>query len=158
MCIRDRSLQGAAAIFTKLTIGDGLVSQIPALLVAVAAGVLVTRAQRPVDLSREAVSQMSKPIVLVTAAAFLCLLVLTDLPALPLLAIAAGCLAFAWLSNQNGESESKVTESETEKSLPTNEPTMDRLLQNDLIAIELGVDLIPSVSYTHLTLPTTPYV
>ncbi len=134
-------LSGAASTFTKLTIGDGLVSQIPALLVAVAAGVLVTRAQRPVDLSREAVSQISKPIVLVTAAVFLGLMVLTDLPAVPLLAIAAGCLAFAWFANQ--QNESQFSQAEAEKPPVASEPTLDRLLQNDLIAIELGVDLIP---------------
>ena len=129
----------ATGTFTKLTIGDGLVSQIPALLIAMAAGLLVTRSQRSVDLSRESMGQISKPIVLITAAVFLGLLVLTELPALPLIVIASGCLAFAWMSAKSAQT---TDEPEIEKPQPAADMSMDRLLQNDLISIELGVDLI----------------
>ncbi|QEG23284.1 flagellar biosynthesis protein FlhA [Mariniblastus fucicola] len=137
----NMSLPDAAATFTKLTIGDGLVSQLPALLIALAAGILVTRSHRKTDLSREAVQQvLAKPIVLVTAAVFLGLLVLTKLPMIPLLSVGAICLLFAWTgSQQKSNSESDTA---PEPPAPVKEISIDRLLTNDLMEIELGLDLI----------------
>ena len=135
------SLPEAAAIFTSLTIGDGLVSQIPALLIALAAGILVTRSHKKADLSRDAVQQvLARPIVLITAAAFLGLLVLTKLPMIPLLTVGAVCLLFAWTAtHQNAETK---TESKPEPTPVAKDISIDRLLTNDLMEIELGLDLI----------------
>ena len=59
-------------IFTKLTIGDGLVSQIPAFIVSVAAGMLVTRSTGQTNMGEEVLGQLlAKPIALVVAAGFL---------------------------------------------------------------------------------------
>ena len=139
--MHNMSLAEAAAIFTKLTIGDGLVSQLPALLIALAAGILVTRSHKKTDLSREAVGQvLARPIVLITAAAFLCLLVLTKLPMIPLLTVSAVCLFFAWTGSQT-DSNSK-TEVKPEPVAPAKEISIDRLLTNDLMEIELGLELI----------------
>src|SRR5271170_7903625 len=82
------SLSEAANVFTRLTIGDGLVSQIPAFLTSLAAGLIVTRSSSSTDLSRDVVGQLfSHPGVLATAAAFLGLMALTPLPKLPLLTL-----------------------------------------------------------------------
>ena len=138
------SIGEAAAIFTKLTIGDGLVSQLPALLVALAAGILVTRSHKKSDLSREAVQQvLARPIVLVTAAAFLGLLVLTKLPMIPLLTVGSICLLLAWSGSQ--QSKMKKAESKPEPAPLAKEISIDRLLTNDLMEIELGLELIPLV-------------
>jgi flagellar biosynthesis protein FlhA len=91
------SLGEAVNVFTKLTIGDGLVSQVPAFLTALAAGLIVTRSSSSTDLSRDVVSQLfSQPAVLGTSAAFLGLMALTPLPKVPLLALggALGAGAF----------------------------------------------------------------
>ena len=91
------SLAEAVNVFTKLTIGDGLVSQIPAFLTSLAAGLIVTRSSSSTDLSRDVVGQLfSRPSVLGTAAAFLGLMALTPLPKLPLLTLggALGAAAF----------------------------------------------------------------
>jgi flagellar biosynthesis protein FlhA len=136
------SLTAAAGTFTKLTIGDGLVSQLPALLIAMSAGILVTRTHRKTDLSREAVRQvMSRPIVMVMAAVFLGLLVLTKLPMLPLLTVAAVCLVFAWNGNREKQNQPEQP-AVIEKAAAPTENTIDRLLTNDMMEIELGVDLI----------------
>ena len=88
-----------ADVYTKLTIGDGLVSQIPALLISLAAGLLVTRGSSSVNLPAEFLRQMfSRPEVLAVAGAFLILLIFAKLPAIPLLLLAAACLALAWYS------------------------------------------------------------
>ena len=140
--MNSMSLTEAASIFTKLTIGDGLVSQLPALLIALAAGILVTRSHKKTDLSREAVQQvLARPIVLVTAASFLVLLVLTNLPMLPLLTVGAVCLVLAWVASQQKSNQSTRPKVES-KPAPVKEVSIDRLLTNDLMEIELGVDLI----------------
>ena len=92
------SLGDAVNVFTKLTIGDGLVSQIPAFLISLAAGLIVTRSSSSTDLSEDVTSQLfSKPAVLGTAAAFLGFMALTPLPKVPLLTLggALGAAAIA---------------------------------------------------------------
>ena len=137
---QSMSISEAAATFTQLTIGDGLVSQLPALLISLAAGVLVTRSNTQMDLSRETVQQVfSKPIVMTTAAIFLGLLSLTSLPKIPLLLVAGVCLAtaYAW-KNQNSETQQAPAQPAAKPA----EATIDKLLSNDLVEIELGIDLI----------------
>jgi flagellar biosynthesis protein FlhA len=92
------NLIDAVRVFTKLTIGDGLVSQVPAFLTSLAAGLTMTRSSSWSDLSRDVVGQLfSQPSVLITAAAFLGLMALTPLPKLTLLALASGLCAGALL-------------------------------------------------------------
>ena len=71
----------AAAIFSKLTIGDGLVTQVPALLISLAAALLVTRSSEETDLPAQFVRQLfSRPEALFVTAGFLGLLAFTNLP------------------------------------------------------------------------------
>lgn len=79
----------ALGVYSLLTIGDGLVSAVPSLLVSVATGVLVSRSTQAVDLPVELSRQFtSKPHVLAVTAVFLGLLSLSGLPFLPLAAMA----------------------------------------------------------------------
>jgi flagellar biosynthesis protein FlhA len=83
-------------VFTKLTIGDGLVSQVPAFLISLAAGLIVTRSSASTDLNVDVTGQLfSKPAVMATAAAFLGLLALTPLPKVPLLTLGGALCAGA---------------------------------------------------------------
>jgi len=80
----------AIDLYSRLTIGDGLVSAVPALLVSVATGVLISRSTQAVDLPRELGRQfLSRAHVLGITAVFLALLALTGLPRMPLLLLAA---------------------------------------------------------------------
>ncbi len=79
----------ALGVYSLLTIGDGLASAVPSLLVSVATGVLVSRSTQAVDLPIEMSRQFtSKPHVLAVTAVFLGLLSLSGLPFLPLAAMA----------------------------------------------------------------------
>ena len=79
-----------------MTIGDGLVTQVPAFLISLAAGLLVTRSSNETDLPAEFLKQLfSRPQALAVAAGFLGILIFTSLPRLPLLALGGGCLALA---------------------------------------------------------------
>jgi flagellar biosynthesis protein FlhA len=100
------SATDALNIFTKLTIGDGLVSQVPAFLISLAAGLIVTRSSSSTDLNRDVLGQMfSQPSVLGTAAAFLGLMALTPLPKLPLLALSGGLGAGAVVLSSRRDAE-----------------------------------------------------
>ncbi|HLQ44709.1 MAG TPA: flagellar biosynthesis protein FlhA, partial [Planctomycetaceae bacterium] len=88
----DLPIGEAADIFTRLTIGDGLVSQVPAFLVSLAAGLIVTRSSAESDLRGDVVGQTFRhPEALFLSAGFLAAMSFTGLPAAPLLAMAAGC-------------------------------------------------------------------
>jgi type III secretion protein V len=103
---RGMDVGAAARLYTVLTIGEGLVAQIPALLVSTAAGIIVTRvaSEEPEDgagasqLGRELARQvLAQPKALAIAAVMLALLaVVPGLPALPFLALAAALGAVAW--------------------------------------------------------------
>lgn len=86
------SLTDSTSIFTTLTIGDGLVAQVPAFLISIAAGLLMTRTSGDSDLPADVVNQTFRhPVVLYIAAGFIAALAFTGLPAGPLLALGAGC-------------------------------------------------------------------
>ena len=90
----------AVGVFTKLTIGDGLVSQVPAFLISLAAGLIVTRSSEEGDINADVVTQLfGRADVLGVAAAFVAVLALTPLPKLPLLTLAAALGAGSyWLA------------------------------------------------------------
>jgi flagellar biosynthesis protein FlhA len=140
------SLGQASAVFTKLTIGDGLVSQVPALLISLAAGLLVTRSARSMDLPREFLRQLfSRPQVLGVASVFLVLLIFTRLPAIPLLAIAIGCGGLSVMLARRPDPAEAV---ESRDDLPAEdqaklaERRIEDYLTVDPMELEIGVQLI----------------
>ncbi len=81
----DMGVVEAGKLFTQLTIGDGLVSQVPAFLVSLAAGLLVTRSTRKTSLPQDFIQQLfSRPQALAITGGFLAVLVTTELPRTPL--------------------------------------------------------------------------
>ena len=139
----------AASIYTKLTIGDGLVSQVPAFLISLAAGLLVTRSTQRVDLSSEFLTQMfSRPQALVVAGGFLAILTFTNLPAVPLLSIAGCCVGLALLLDRRQKS-AKASEAaavaDRERAAaeaPRKEERIEDYLTIDPMELELGVGLV----------------
>lgn len=93
---RHMSVGEAAQLYCRLTIGDGLVSQVPAFLISIATGLLVARTSRSQNVSSVALTQtFGKPIVLATTSVFLLFLAFTGLPFLPLLTLACGFFVLA---------------------------------------------------------------
>lgn len=92
------SMGHAAESYTLLTIGDGLVAQIPALVISTAAGVIVTRVSTDQDVGEQMVNQLfSNPSVMLLSAAVLGLLGLVPgMPNLVFLLFTAGLLGLAW--------------------------------------------------------------
>ena len=141
------TLSHAADVFTKLTIGDGLVSQVPALLISLAAGLLVTRSSQQLNLPAEFVRQLfSRPQALFVTGAFLVVLVTTNLPALPLLTIGGSCTALALLLNRNSQrKEASAAAAAAKTAAETQRKPEDRIedfLTIDPMELEIGIGLI----------------
>ena len=145
------TLSEAGTTFTQLTSGDGLVSQLPALLISLAAGLLVTRSTRRTDLSRESAKQVfARPVVLVITAIFLGLMVLTDLPKIPLLTIAAACLGGAYALQQRNQQALATHVANARKATTANAQTpasadacsIENLLASDVVEMQLGMGLL----------------
>mgnify|MGYP005835601217 CR=1 FL=1 len=144
--MRGEELSTAMAQYTILTIGDGLVSQIPALLISTATGIIVTRAASDSDLSQDLFKQIfSNPKVLYIASG-LCVALSFFLPRWAFLTLAAILAIIGYsLSRQQMEAqkqeEVQVEESEVEEiRKPENVVT---LLQVDPIELEFGYGIIP---------------
>jgi flagellar biosynthesis protein FlhA len=128
----------AAATFTTLTVGDGLVSQIPALLVSTAAGIVVTKGgvEGPADaaLMRQ-LGGSPKPLAMAAGAAA-ALALMPGLPALPFLGMAALAGGGAWLRHKMPASTPDA--SETAAPAAPAEPPISDALRIDAIRLELG--------------------
>nr|MBA3482796.1 FHIPEP family type III secretion protein [Pirellulales bacterium] len=133
----------AAKLFTRMTIGDGLVSQVPAFLISLAAGLLVTRSTQKTNLPQLFISQLfSRPQALAVTGAFLAILVTTDLPRTPLLMLGAGCIGMARMMTQT-ENKKQVAAAKSEQTAkPAAEERIEDYLTIDPMEIEVGVGLI----------------
>jgi len=150
MLMLDMDAPHALSTFTKLTIGDGLVGQIPSLMISTAAGIIVTRAASKSNLGAEITSQLTQsPTALyITALVMGGLGVVPGLPTFPFLVLAAGIALVGW-----GRSRAIKTEKENAQkadAMPKKEtkPEDDRIenyLAVDQMELEIGYALIPLV-------------
>lgn len=149
------SLTNAVEVYSTLTIGDGLVSQVPGFLIAVAAGLLVTRSSRESNLSQEAVRQMFRePAALFLAAAFVLSLAFTGLPMIPLIALAIGCVLVGLNVSSTAPAKNQAAAPAGSSSAPAaqanpaavsqfkREPRPEDKLAIEPIELELGFRLI----------------
>lgn len=134
----------AGSLFTRLTIGDGLVSQVPAFLVSLAAGLLVTRSTQKTNMPKEFMEQLfAHPQALVITGCFLGILIFTGLPRIPLIVLGAACFGLAQVMNRRGtEDEAAQVAKEKAKDTEPEEKRVEDFLAIDPMEIELGVGLI----------------
>ncbi len=132
----------AARNYTLLTIGDGLVTQIPALIVSTAAGMLVTRSTSSSNLGEDITEQLFvQPKAIGTAAAILFIFALIPgMPKLSFLLVAAGAGFLAWRLIRSAPVAQEAADEEAPP--PTPIETVDLLLPLDLLEIEVGYGLI----------------
>jgi flagellar biosynthesis protein FlhA len=140
----------AGQVYTLLTVGDGLVTQIPALIVSTAAGLLVSKAGVSGAADKALLKQLSHyPKALGMSAGVMILLsTLPGVPMLPFLALGAGAGVLAFVSTRKNKAaafaEAQKTASK-EPSLPQEEPISNALKIDDL-KIEIGYALLPLVN------------
>ncbi|MDA8172559.1 MAG: flagellar biosynthesis protein FlhA [Nitrospiraceae bacterium] len=135
----------AAQTYTILTIGDGLVSQMPALLVSTAAGIVVTRAGQERDLSKEITAQLVlNPKALGSAAGIMVVLgLIPGLPHVPffLLSASSGAIAYAINKSAPVEEAEKPDKAKTQKE----DSPLEKFLEIEPLTFEIGYGLIPLV-------------
>jgi flagellar biosynthesis protein FlhA len=144
------SLADAGRTYALLTIGDGLVAQIPALLLSVAVAILVTRVSRPHDMSQQIMSQvLGQPRALGVTAGILALLgIIPGMPNFVFLSMAGLCGAGAYfLSKRPVPGTAVAVVPAATQAIPSEQKELswDDVEAVDLIGLEVGYRLIPLV-------------
>ncbi|GAB5466055.1 MAG: flagellar biosynthesis protein FlhA [Candidatus Kapaibacteriales bacterium] len=150
----DMGFEQSITTYSILTIGDGLVSQIPSLLISVAGGLVVTRSGADENLDVELGQQFgSKPKPLYIAGATLAFMgLLPGFPMIPFFLIAAAIISLGYFRQKkikdDAERETKLKLAEAEEKKKPEEQPVESLLKVDPIEIELGYSLIALVDET----------
>ncbi len=153
MVQKDMAWKDAASLYTLLTIGDGLVSQIPSIIISLAAGLIVARTASGEDLNTEVIGQLartSRPLFLTSGVCF-GLAVLPGLPFWPflLLSLFVGSIAFIKRKTTQEEKEKliKTAKESTEPVGPKPGSTEEvtGLLSLDILELEVGYELVSMI-------------
>lgn len=155
MVQHNLSFDLAAEYYSLLTIGDGLVAQIPSLLLSTAAAIMVTRQNSSQDMGKQIFSQMfGSPKALTVAAVILFIMgIVPGMPHVAFLSLAALAGGAAWLFHKRSlerqaaqeERVSAETEQAAEQAEESKELDWDDVMPVDMIGLEVGYRLIPMV-------------
>ncbi|MEM7168393.1 MAG: flagellar biosynthesis protein FlhA [Planctomycetota bacterium] len=146
--IAGMTFDQAVETFTLLTIGDGLVSQIPALIVSIAAGLLVTRSNTESNLGVDLLGQvLASPRALIVTGVFMLLLLPSPLPKWVLLSGASVCAGLAWLMTREKTMEAATeaaaaVEAEEQAAAETQGSSTVTLPPVDPLELEVGYGLV----------------
>lgn len=144
---KGMAMADAAANYTILTVGDGLIGQIPALIISTAAGLLVTRATGEKDFGTDLKKQFStSPIAMwVVSAILIVFAIIPGMPFVPFLILAFSMAALAFqLDKKFKKLEEEVIE-KPQKAPTRQEENYEEMLHVDLLQLEVGYGLIPFV-------------
>ena len=145
----DMPFSEAAHSYSLLTIGDGLVSQIPALIVSTAAGILVSKAGVSGSADKAVMTQLSGyPKALGMSSAVMCLMAfLPGMPLIPFVTLGAGAGYLAYKSSQKQKQQEirqviEKKQQELQEAAPPAEEPISQVLKMDELRLELGYGLI----------------
>lgn len=145
----DMDFGEAAQTYIRLTIGDGLVSQIPALLISTASGILVTRADSDDSVASLAGQQLTAipKAIMITGLVLFILGIMPGLPTLSFFSLGVGCVLIGMTLKKGEEKEKTESISEdlaVEETAVTNEvEDVSELLNIEALEVEIGYGLIP---------------
>jgi flagellar biosynthesis protein FlhA len=146
---KGMSFMDATQTFTLLTVGDGLVSQMPALIISTAAGLMVSKAGVEGATDKALMSQLSfYPQALGMAAGVMGIVaVLPGMPTLVFAGLAGGTGTLAWYAHKRKNARSDQAAAETAQAIgPPKEEPISTALALDLLRIELGYGLLPLIN------------
>ncbi|WP_026532239.1 flagellar biosynthesis protein FlhA [Arthrobacter sp. H41] len=151
MAQRGMSITEALNTYGLLTIGDGLVTQIPALLMAVSTGMIVTRSNADSDMGSTASQQLgqSQNALRIAGGAALVMAFIPGMPILPFVVVGVGLIVIAQrIKKTDDDAASAAAAAEASASAPTTDSTEDLLEQMRVHALEilLAPDLVDVVS------------
>ncbi len=139
----DMELLTALKTYTVLTIGDGLVTVIPALMVSVSGGLIVTRASGELELGEQFEQQLlsnEQPLWLASGI-LLAMAAFPGLPKIPFIALSAGLGAIAWKLRQKAAADEDLAAKPAASSAPAKE-NVEQLLKVEPLAVEVGLGLV----------------
>ncbi len=149
---RDMEFGTALDTFTRLTVGDGLVSQIPALIVSTAAGMLVTKGGVSGPMEKAVFGQLSRKPKSMGMVSFLLvsLALLPGIPAVPFIILAGGLGGVAFVMHRKEhkkhvEEMEEAEAKEAEDAAPAEEP-ISQVLKIDYLRLELGYGLLSLIN------------
>jgi flagellar biosynthesis protein FlhA len=143
----DMSFGDATHVFTLLTVGDGLVAQIPALIISTAAGMIATRSSSDAGLGAQVGQEFSAhpKAFYITAAALTLFGLIPGFPGLPFMIIAS-LIAFAGFRiEKNKEMITTAQKTEAVESTKTKTETLESLLPVELVQLEVGYGIVSIV-------------
>lgn len=147
--MRNENMGDAFDSYTTYTVGAALSAQIPAFLISISTGLLVSRAASTAHFGQDMAQQLtSQPRVLWITAGTLASFMLTPLPKLPLLFLSLGIGALAFFMNKAIKTEEEIaveTEKKKEIEMLKKPESVTSLLQLDQMELEIGYGLIPLV-------------
>ena len=148
VAMQGRDWQEAIELYTRLTIGDGLVSQIPALMISIGSGLLVSRAASQNNLGEEISAQLfSNPRVLVVAGVIMLLFTLVPgFDKIPFIVLGLGTIGMAYMGFQRIKEEKISAEQKAKAPAAVKaEERVEDYLHVDPMELEIGYGLIPLV-------------
>ena len=148
----DLSFTEAGRIYVLLTIGDGLVAQIPSLLLSLATAIIVTRVTTSESMTVQAKTQLSNPLALIVAGGILVLLGLVPgMPTIIFLALGIGAIVVGYKLSKTADQQGAIDDSDLAEVEASRDPLQEELNwddinQVDLIGLDIGYGLIPLVN------------
>jgi len=143
MALNGWSFMDSIEVFTRLTVGDGLVSQLPAFVISIAAGLIVTRSSTKTDLSSELTKQLtSRGAALGITSGFLAAMGFLGLPMVPMLMLSAALGVTAWVVSRAEKRQKAQAAAE-----PETKP-VEQALKVDTLELEVGYQLVRMVDTT----------
>tara|TARA_B110000116_G_scaffold4008_1_gene3511 strand:+ start:211 stop:2388 length:2178 start_codon:yes stop_codon:yes gene_type:complete len=148
----DLSFTEAGRIYVLLTIGDGLVAQIPSLLLSLATAIIVTRVTTSESMTVQAKTQLSNPLALIVAGGILVLLGLVPgMPTIIFLALGIGAIVIGYKLSKTADQQGAIDDSDLAEVEASRDPLQEELNwddinQVDLIGLDIGYGLIPLVN------------
>jgi flagellar biosynthesis protein FlhA len=143
---RGMTVTGAIKTYSILSIGDGLVSQLPSMIISISSGFLVTKISSKFSVGQDLTSQFLKSREPLTIASFIiaAMALVPGLPRVPFLLLAAGTALTARTVGSSEKTKARKLE-DSEKKLKTEKQPVEDLLDVDRVSVQVGVRLISMV-------------
>ncbi len=143
----DLSFSEAGRIYILLTIGDGLVAQIPSLFLSLATAIIVTRVTTSQTMTEQAASQLANPTALFISAGILTVIgMVPGMPRAVFMTLAAATAGIAFFLTKQKLDESKLEDADAAEPEGPKELDWDDVEQVDVVGLEIGYGLIPLVN------------
>ncbi len=143
----DLSFSEAGRIYILLTIGDGLVAQIPSLFLSLATAIIVTRVTTSETMTEQAASQLANPTALFISAGILTVIgMVPGMPRAVFMTLAAATAGIAFFLTRDKMVKTKLEESSATEPEAPKELDWDDVEQVDVVGLEIGYGLIPLVN------------